>query len=204
MSGFVYMWINKINNKKYIGSHIGSEDDGYTGSGSLFKRAVAKHGIENFERVILERVEEKENVQIREEYYLKLFNVANDRSFYNLRDVAGGGFEYINNNPEIRERVNSILGEATKKRIAEKGHPKGMAGKKHKPENIEKITRGIVAYVDSIKKPVLQYDLAGNLVAEHESICHAATAVRGSPSNIKYTIEGKFKTAYKHTWKYKE
>ena len=29
MSGFVYMWVNKINNKKYVGSHIGTEDDGY-------------------------------------------------------------------------------------------------------------------------------------------------------------------------------
>jgi group I intron endonuclease len=205
MSGFVYMWINKVNNKKYVGSHIGAEDDGYTGSGTLFKRAVVKHGIENFERIILEHVEKKEDVQLREEYYLKLFNVANDRSFYNLRDVAGGGFEYINNNPEVKENANRLLSIAAKKRLADKNkHPRGMAGKKHKPENIEKITKGIVAYVDSIKKPVLQYDLAGNLVAEHESICSAAKAMRGSPSNIKYTIEGKFKKAYKHTWKYKE
>ena len=52
MDGFVYVWLNKLNGRYYIGSHKGSPDDGYTGSGKAFKRAVKKHGIENFSRTI--------------------------------------------------------------------------------------------------------------------------------------------------------
>lgn len=52
-NGFIYQWINLVNDKRYIGSHWGYEDDGYVGSGTLFKRAIKKHGIENFQRVII-------------------------------------------------------------------------------------------------------------------------------------------------------
>lgn len=51
--GFVYRWTNTLNGKKYIGAHIGRPDDGYTGSGQAFRRAVRHHGIEAFEREIL-------------------------------------------------------------------------------------------------------------------------------------------------------
>lgn len=203
MSGFVYMWINKVNNKKYVGSHIGTEDDGYIGSGVHFQYALNKYGIDNFERIILERIESDNEVREREEHYLKLFNVANDRSFYNIRDVAGGGFEHINNNPDLKKLYSEQHSALMKCKIAENGHPKGMSGKKHTPEHRAKLLEYAKKHREESKRPVLQYDLDGNLVAEHESLVAAARAVRGGASNIKYSIEGKFKTSYKHVWKYK-
>lgn len=202
MSGFIYMWINTVNNKKYIGSHIGSEDDGYIGSGPIFLRAVNKYGIESFERVILERVSERDKVFEREEHYLKLFNVANDKQFYNVRDRAGGGFDYVNNGP-LAEEYKAKRVAKQKEWYANNEHPKGMRGKSHSEDTKRKQREATLANKQHTYRPVLQYDLAGNFVAEYESITHAARAVRGIPSNIKYTIEGKFKTAYKHVWKYK-
>lgn len=202
MSGFVYLWINTVNNKKYIGSHVGTEDDGYIGSGRLFMQAVNKYGIESFERVILERVENKDDVRTREEYYLKLFNVANDKQFYNLKDVAAGGFEYINTGP-LAEEYKAKRVEKQKQFYAANGHPRGMLGKKHSDEHRAKLKAYAILKNEGTKRPVVQYDLDGNFVAEYDSLSSAAKAVRGRPSNIKYTIEGKFKTAYKHVWKYK-
>lgn len=202
MSGFVYIWINKVNNKKYIGSHIGTVDDGYIGSGVIFKQAVAKYGIDNFERVILEHVDLNENVRDREQHYLDLFNAANDRSFYNVKAKAGGGFELINDDPVRKQQCNEINREKALKRFAEGKHPRGMAGKHHTEETKQKKREISNVTTRHLWRPVLQYDLEGNLVAKHESITHGARAVRGQPSNIKYAIEGKFQTAYKHVWKY--
>ena len=53
-----------------------------------------------------------------------------------------------------------------------------------------------------ICKPVIQMDLDGNFIKRYDSITDAAKQVRGNPSNIKYTIEGKFSKAYNHKWKY--
>jgi len=53
MIGFIYKWTNLINGKMYIGSHKGTIDDGYIGSGKYFNHALNKYGIENFTREIL-------------------------------------------------------------------------------------------------------------------------------------------------------
>ena len=49
---FVYRWDNKITNEYYIGKHSGREDDGYTGSGKLFKIKFIKD-TGNWSRTIL-------------------------------------------------------------------------------------------------------------------------------------------------------
>ena len=45
--GYVYKWTNIKNGKKYIGSHYGSVDDSYTGSGKYFKPYKGKAFMEN-------------------------------------------------------------------------------------------------------------------------------------------------------------
>lgn len=51
---FVYRTTNLVNGKFYIGVHTAwSVEDDYLGSGDRLKRAVFKHGRENFQRVVL-------------------------------------------------------------------------------------------------------------------------------------------------------
>lgn len=76
---------------KYIGSHKGTVDDGYIGSGKRFENARRKYGIENFERTIVEYVEKEECILIREQYYLDTLNCAYDPMYYNISPNAGGG-----------------------------------------------------------------------------------------------------------------
>lgn len=90
-SGFVYEWTNKLDGKKYLGSHKGTIDDGYTGSGKRFINAVNKYGIENFERAIVEYIEKEEDILIREQHYLDTIECAKNPLYYNIAPNAGGG-----------------------------------------------------------------------------------------------------------------
>lgn len=89
-NGFVYLWKNLINGKAYIGSHWGHKDDGYVGSGVLFKKAVKKYGIDNFIRILLEIKEYKNEKELRdsEHFYLSQLNVVNKSYYYNLTQNA--------------------------------------------------------------------------------------------------------------------
>jgi group I intron endonuclease len=199
MEGFIYLWENKHNGKKYIGSHTGTPDDGYIGSGVVFSRAIEKYGIESFTRTILEFVDK--NIMEREQYYLDKHSAAEDPMFYNINPQAGGGWKYVNSVPEFRKKVI----EKNKNLWSDKEHPKGFKGKSHTNEAWDKTREGWDEWAkEKLYRPVLQYTLGGLLVNEYESISAAARAVNGRPSNIKYTIEGKFKKAYGYAWKYKD
>ena len=54
-----------------------------------------------------------------------------------------------------------------------------------------------------LKKPVYQFTLTGQLVSQHQSLTAAAAAVGvKSPSNIKYTCDGRFRNAHGYLWSY--
>jgi hypothetical protein len=89
-AGFIYEWTNKINNMKYIGAHTGSEDDGYIGGGKRFRIALREHGFANFERKILEYVNDATKIKDRENHYLGLYDVVDDDTYYNSSSRSSG------------------------------------------------------------------------------------------------------------------
>jgi len=91
---FVYEWINNLNQKWYVGSHNGTLDDGYVGSGTAFKAAIEKYGIENFTRIILY---EGNNYKEEEIKILNARDAAHDPQSYNLKNNAKGGFGTLKN-----------------------------------------------------------------------------------------------------------
>lgn len=88
----IYMTINLINNKKYVGRDAKSNPK-YLGSGYLLKKAIKKYGKENFIKITLELLPKestKEELRIREYYWLEKFNVSEDSNFYNISMKNGG------------------------------------------------------------------------------------------------------------------
>ena len=112
--GFVYLWENKINNKKYIGLHKGSEDDGYTGSGPHFVNAIKKYGIDNFVREILYYEYESLELLYQKEYELiNFYNAVKDEMYYNKTNISPNAFGFVDG-----ELTRAPFSESHKKNIA--------------------------------------------------------------------------------------
>ena len=91
MKYFVYMVENLVNGKKYIGKHIGNEEDGYLGSGVLISKAIKKYGRENFCRIILEEVANEMLLDEVEKKWIEEFDALVNDNFYNLTSGGDGG-----------------------------------------------------------------------------------------------------------------
>lgn len=137
---YVYCVTNLVNGRKYIGSHSGSIDDKYLGSGVIVSKAISKYGAKNFVKQILWQGELQYMRDI-ETYWCEQFDVANNTLFYN-RTNKGTGYPLGIPNPklsEVRKNMNIeswCKGQTketndTVRLISEKlkGKPSGMKGK---------------------------------------------------------------------------
>lgn len=114
-SGFVYKWTNLVNGKKYIGSHKGSIDDGYLGSGKVFKQAIKKYGLNNFKRDIICLIFEEDDILLIEDIILKELNCGTDPSYYNLISAAKGGSGFTTLESAAKARATNISRGSYKK-----------------------------------------------------------------------------------------
>lgn len=137
--GFIYLWTNNINNKKYIGSHKGTITDGYIGSGKLFKKAINKYGLNNFSREILEYVYDENELLIIEQKYLTLYNCAESDEYYNISSNAYGFDSNLGKKASDPNNPNSINNPNHPKfggfRIHKNGLKKAMYKMKQKRKN---------------------------------------------------------------------
>lgn len=137
---YIYLTTNLINNKKYIGKHIGSLDDDYLGSGISIHRAIEKYKKENFKKEILYIAKDEEEMNLKEKYYISYYNAVEDPNFYNIADGGQGGYVTKGYTPEQREEVNKKISESLK---GEK-HP--QYGKPLSDEQKEKISKSLKEY----------------------------------------------------------
>ena len=123
-SGFIYLWINKIDGKKYLGKCWGSPSGSYIGSGKHFRSAFNKYGKENFERIILEHCGSKEELSQREQHWLNYYDAANNDEFYNISPNAGGG----HHGADYTKEKNPMWGKKHPNHKPHYGKENGMYG----------------------------------------------------------------------------
>ena len=89
MYGIIYVTVNMVNNKKYIGQHAcKKENDSYLGSGKTLKKAIKKYGRENFKRITLFRADSREILDEMEKKFISFFRATEREDYYN---IAEGG-----------------------------------------------------------------------------------------------------------------
>lgn len=141
---FIYLTINKVNGKMYIGQHHCKREeqftDGYLGSGSALQQAIKKYGVDNFERIILEYANSPEELNALEERYVDVTIVENDL-YYNLKT---GGMQHIIFSEETRKKISEAcrnISEETRQRMSEShlGQIPWCLGKHHSEETKQKL-----------------------------------------------------------------
>jgi hypothetical protein len=88
----IYMTINLINGKRYIGADS-KNNPNYIGSGVFLKKAIHKYGKSNFKKVILEECSNRVELREREIYWVKYYNAADNPEFYNMSAGGQGGVD---------------------------------------------------------------------------------------------------------------
>lgn len=187
MSYTVYMHINKINNKKYIGLTGYSLDERWkNGKGyskdTPFGQAIEKYGWDNFDHQILfsnltlDEAAKKEQDLI-DEYHTYL----DDPLCWGYNATRGG-----EGHSKVRhEEVTSLWeqGYSTKQIGQKLGVDRNTAGRiLQNYENYstkESVERGYEQRIVTNSRPVSQYDLNGNFIATYLSMSDAYEAIHG-------------------------
>lgn len=93
---YLYKITNLVNNKIYIGvhKHATNKKDYYMGSGTLLKKAIKKHGIDNFKKEILEYFDNERDMYLKEKEIVNE-NFTQSQHTYNITKGGGGNSWFL-------------------------------------------------------------------------------------------------------------
>lgn len=140
--GFVYIWYDCKRKMYYIGSHWGTENDGYICSSNRMRDAY-KRRPKDFKRRIIKRVEDR-SILLQSEYnYLSLIEKQElGKKYYNLTNHMNGHWvAYPEKIKTIREKISHKTKEAmARPDVREKVEKQydAIRGKKQPKELVEK------------------------------------------------------------------
>ena len=227
----VYMHVNKVNGKVYVGitHHVNPNRRwGYSGQmythSVKFANAINKYGWDNFEHIILCRTTKERAITIEKTliaHYKKLgisYNIADggegtecisekNRRIISERMRTNHPMKGKHHTPEARAKISEAnrrreYTEEQKEQLREAGKI-GRAKMKSKEWQYPKESRKKMA--EALSMPVLQMDLEGNIIREFASTIEADLFVnKGKRHNhIADVCNGKRKTADGYKWMYK-
>jgi hypothetical protein len=139
----IYETKNLLDGKIYVGAHQTENlTDNYIGSGTHFKRAVKKYGIENFRTEILFKFDNKQDMYAKEaEIVNKDFISRLDT--YNIKTGGFGGWDHINSNEITRIEKNKKARKITNTKYKEKISEWGKLGNKQRNEKYPNLSKEI-------------------------------------------------------------
>lgn len=201
---YVYMHINKPNNKKYIGiTGRSCEDRWCNGKGysnQVFGKAIEKYGWENFDHEILEIVNTREKACELEKYYIQKYNshlkeygynisLGGDYGLlglYNLPSISTPVYQYdldgnfLNEYPSMMEAErqtgidNSLICACCKGKNKYTKNYIWSYEKYNKIKGIDVKSYRYDAIEKACAKKVFQYDLNGNFIRQYDSVSKAS------------------------------
>jgi hypothetical protein len=184
--GFVYLWRDKKYNRYYIGSHWGTEDDGYVCSSRWMKQAYAKRP-DDFARKILKRIYSNRTELLQEEYRF-LSMIQEDqlgKRYYNINNHKPGHWAIYENS---RKTVGQKISEKNK---ANPNFGKWNAGKQLSEEVKQKISKSTSIAMIEYYKANPRSEATRNKISQNSTRLHAEGKI--GTSGMKYSAETKQK-----------
>lgn len=145
--GFVYVWFDKKRKKYYIGSHWGTETDGYVCSSNIMRKAYRRRS-QDFKRRVVCLCSTKQLLLEEENRYLAIASNKNKEKYYNINFNVFNHWASNENYKTIGQKIseshkkNPNWGQWSKgKPVSEKTKEKlrqANLGKKHSEETKEK------------------------------------------------------------------
>jgi group I intron endonuclease len=122
----IYKTTNLLNGKIYVGKKE-HDTPSYLGSGYILKKAIEKHGKENFKKEILQECYSSEELEIAERYWIKELDATNPEKGYNIAEGGNGGNTYVGKSEEEMHEIKKKISEAGKGRVFSEEHRKKLA-----------------------------------------------------------------------------
>lgn len=222
----VYMHINKIDNKKYIGitkqpinNRFRYDGTGYIHS-PKFYNAIKNYGWNNFEHIILEENLTRFEASQKEQYYIKLYATREREKGYNMTNGGEGSIK-INVSEETRQKL-SVSNKGKKRTLLTRQRlSKALMGKKVTEETRQRLSESHIGHklgdyakqvaLQTLKesavkrrKQIIGYSKDGTTI-EFNSINEAAIYFNNNRFNkcFKQCVEHGW-TISGYVWKYKE
>ena len=202
--GIIYGWYNIKSGKWYVGQtiHPNGRFNAHirlssSNDNTHFHRALRKYGLENFVYCILEDNVLRDNLNMKEQYWIEYYD-----SFYDGYNMTAGGDGTLSCVPWNKGK-HGIFSEETIKKMSKSlkgrfiGENNPFYGKHH---SIESRKKNSEAHKGRKAKKVNQYDKEGNFVHQWDSMADIKRA--GFKANICYCCQGKIPYANGFIWKY--
>lgn len=136
----IYLWVNLINNKKYVGqtqSFYNRMSQYKRGAFNKYmKHAIDKYGIDNFDIIILERDVLLDKLDEREQYWIDYYQSYLDNNGYNICRFAGTtrGFRHTDESRNLMKKIAIQRFSSEEEKLKVRGENNGMYGKQHSVE----------------------------------------------------------------------
>lgn len=199
--GVIYLVINKINNKIYVGQTVGSFKDRYNGDISKYthnehlRRSIEKYGIDNFYIVEEYKVAySQEELDYLEDWYITIYDTINPSMGYNKRGGGSNGRMSQETRKKMSEsKKGKTHSEESKQKISE-----SLKGKTHSEETKQKLSKS------ASKTPVIMLDkTTGNPLMVFVAVSHANIYFnKKSHQHIIECCKGKLKSSQGYKWMY--
>ena len=110
---YIYKTTNMVNNKIYVGlsKYNPEENPEYLGSGYLLKKAIKCYGVHAFTKTILEICKTKEELLLRERYWISCLNARDRNIGYNICEGGtwGDTWTYNPRKEELRQKLREMM-----------------------------------------------------------------------------------------------
>jgi hypothetical protein len=136
--GFVYIWFDRKHKRYYIGSHWGTEDDGYICS-SRWMRKAYKRRPEDFKRKIISKVFTDRKELLNKEFeWLSLIEDTELKSkYYNVTKHKNGHWMAEDYEKDVRKRISQNTKEAMQRPDIREKYLKGLKTRDCRSSDIE-------------------------------------------------------------------